>query len=254
MGKTRKKLNPFAVIGELLLLGGLGVFGFVLWQPWYTSNVVNDLQENLATTVTTKWQNEQPTAPKKAEDGSTILPVPQVRGQGDVFGVLYVPTFGRQWAYQIAGGQLMNPIMDDKNFGIAHYSETGLPGQKGNFAISAHRSGGYTAPFHDIEMLKVGDPLFVETVDGWYTYRFRSYEYVLPDAIDVLQPFPRGTTVDTDNSFLTLTTCNPKYYGVEERLIAYSVFEGFTPRAEGAPKELRKLNPKFTDSNQAANS
>lgn len=243
MNKARKKLNPFTVIGELLLLGGIGTFGFLLWQPWYTGTVVTQRQAALSAEISAQWHNTI------TDSGSTTEGVPVARSGSDgVFGVMYVPAFGRVWANTLATHTNMNYLLNNGKYGIAHYSTTTLPGQPGNIGLAAHRSGGITSPFHDTDFLRVGDPIFIETADGWYTYRFRDYEYVLPEAVDVLNPFPRVTDAKATDQILTFTTCNPKYYGADERMIAYSVFEGFTPRSAGAPAELRKANPNLAKS------
>ena len=33
---------------------------------------------------------------------------------------------------------------------------------------------------HEIDELQLGDAIYIETQDGWYTYRFRDLEYVTP--------------------------------------------------------------------------
>lgn len=238
MSSVRKKLSPLTVIGELLLLAGLGVFGFILWQPWYTTTVVSDRQANLASAISAQWQEKADTTEKITEG----IPVAKADGTG-AFGIIYVPAFGREWANQLVSSPNMNKILDNHNYGIAHYNVTRMPGAVGNVALAAHRTGGITTPFHDIDYLRVGDPVFIETADGWYTYRFRDYEYVLPNAVDVLNAFPHLENVEVKDSILTFTTCNPKYYGTDERMIAYSVLESFTPRSSGPPAELLKTHP-----------
>ncbi|WP_166987906.1 class E sortase [Canibacter zhoujuaniae] len=242
MSRTRAKLSPFTVIGELLLLGGLGVFGFLLWQPWYTANVVAVAQSHVATNISAQWVNAEP---RKFEGE---IPVPVPNSDTGVFGILYVPAFGDNWANQLVTNRPMNPVMDDSAFGIAHYQDTALPGQKGNVAFAAHRSGGHITPFRDVDFLRVGDPIFIETADGWFTYRFRSAEYVLPDGVGVLNPMPHIPDIYADQDILTFTTCNPKYWGADERMIAYSVFESFTPRADGPPAELAQVNSNVAES------
>lgn len=66
---------------------------------------------------------------------------------------------------------------------------------------------------------------------------------MLPDEVDVLNPFPRLEGTPGTDQILTLTTCHPKLAGSDERAIAYSVYEGFQPRSAGPPQELVDLNP-----------
>jgi len=84
----------------------------------------------------------------------------------------------------------------------------------------------------------VNDPIVIETKAGWYTYRFRNLEYVKPDAVDVLLPVPQEQDVHADGRYLTMTSCSPMYFK-SERIVAYSVFESFTPRADGRPSVLK---------------
>jgi len=224
------------VIGELLLLGGIGVLGYIVWQPWHTGTTVVEKQRDLAAQDSAKWAAEA-----KPYDG--VVPVAAAPAAGEVFAVLHAPAFGTSYANRIAETTDWWTVLNLDDKGIGHYEKTQMPGEPGNFALAAHRSGPLINSFREIMNLRVGDPLFVETADGWYTYRFRSIEYVLPDETDVLNPFPRLEGTPGTDQILTMTTCHPKLAGSDERAIAYSVFESFQPQSDGPPAELVKLNP-----------
>jgi sortase A len=172
-----------------------------------------------------------------------VIPVTAKPAPAEAFAVLHVPAFGTTYANVVAETTDWWTVLNLDEKGIGRYESTQLPGEPGNFALAGHRSGPLINSFREVMNLRVGDPLFVETADGWYTYRFRSIEYVLPDAVDVLNPFPRLEGVPGEDRILTLTTCHPKWAGSDERAIAYSVFEGFQPRSDGPPAELIELNP-----------
>lgn len=225
------------MIGEILLLGGLGVLGYIVWQPWHTGVAVTAKQTELSAEDSARWDEEA----KPVQQGT--VPVTAKPGAGEVFAVLHAPAFGTSYANRIGETTDWWTVLNLDEKGIGHYETTQLPGEPGNFALAGHRSGPLINSFREVMNLRVGDPLFVETADGWYTYRFRSIEYVLPDAVDVLNPFPRLEGVPGEDQILTLTTCHPKWAGSDERAIAYSVFEGFQPRGEGPPAELLELNP-----------
>lgn len=157
--------------------------------------------------------------------------------------MLHVPAFGTTYANRVAETTDWDTVLNLDDKGIGHYETTQMPGEPGNFALAGHRSGPLINSFREVMNLRVGDPLFVETPEGWYTYRFRSIEYVLPDEVDVLNPFPRLEGTPGTDQILTLTTCHPKLAGSDERAIAYSVYEGFQPRSAGPPQELVDLNP-----------
>lgn len=234
----RARLSPLTVIGELLLISGLAVFGYIVWQPWHTGVTVTAKQTELSAADSAKWDTAEPTEPW---DG--VVPVTAIPSAAETFAVLHVPAFGTTYANRVAETTDWWTVLNLDEKGIGHYEMTQMPGEPGNFALAGHRSGPLINSFREIMNLRIGDPLFVETADGWYTYRFRSMEYVWPEEVDVLNPFPRVEGSAGDDQILTLTTCHPKMAGSDERAIAYSVFEGFQPRSEGVPAELTELNP-----------
>lgn len=245
----RGRLSPLTVIGELLLLSGLAVFGYIVWQPWYTGVVVAGQQVELSSQVSAGWAADwaaESDTQDRDEPWDGTVPVAPLVAQNEVFGVLYVPAFDPTFQNVIAEGTSEWGVLNPWEKGVGRYSSTQLPGEIGNVALAAHRSGAFTTPFRHVMNLRIGDPLFIETQDGWYTYRFRSLEYVLPSENEVLFPFPRLTGVPGEDKILTLTTCHPENLGIDERAIAYSVFESFQPRSEGPPAELVKLNPDVT--------
>lgn len=237
--RRRARLSPLTVIGELLILGGLGVFGYIVWQPWHSSVVVVEKQLELTTADSQQWDAQAAELP--AYDGT--VPVPDRPAIGEAFGTLHVPAFGTTFANRVGEGTGWWETLNYEHLGIGHYPSSVMPGETGNVALAAHRSGGFPTPFREIMNLRVGDPIFFETADGWYTYRFRSLEYVLPSAGEVLNDFPYLEGDTGEDQVLTLTTCHPKAWGSDERAIAYALFEEFQPRADGPPAELIELNP-----------
>ncbi|GAB2571752.1 class E sortase [Leucobacter ruminantium] len=235
--RRRARLSPLTVFGELLLVGGLAVFGYIVWQPWHTGLSVTAKQTDLSAQDSARWDAE---AKPPQTEGVPVTPVPAA---GEVFAVLHAPAFGTTYANRVAETTDWWTVLNLDEKGIGHYETTQMPGQPGNFALAGHRSGPLINSFREVMNLRVGDPLFIETADGWYTYRFRSIEYALPDEVDVLNPFPRLEGTPGTDQILTMTTCHPKLAGSDERAIAYSVFEGFQPRTDGPPAELVELNP-----------
>ena len=235
--KKRAPLSPLTVIAELLLLGGLGVFGYLVWQPWYSVVVLGQKQQAISENLSEKLAKQDPPEKKTAQGE---IPVP-VLDKNKHFGILYIPALGKNFANVVAEGVGRPFPLDDWNSGVGHYPQTALPGQSGNFALAAHRNGPL-APFRNVEHLRVGDPIYLETAAGWYTYRFRDQEVVTADTVDVLKPFPylESTSVNS-KGILTMTSCHPKN-GAALRIISYAVFDKFTPRSEGPPKYLAKVN------------
>ncbi|GAA1466974.1 class E sortase [Microbacterium thalassium] len=242
------------VIGELLMTVGVILLLYVAWQLWLGDVIYgaqanaqgNELSETWAdgfaetdaatpTPITVPTPTAAPIPTPAPEDTEDVEPIILAEPSGtEDFAVLHVPRFGSDYAVPMAGGVTRAGTLDRQRIG--HYPGTQMPGEIGNFAVAGHRTT-YGAPFNRIAELRVGDPLVIETAVGWYTYRFRTLEYVRPDATDVLLPVPQAPDTPAGTRYMTMTSCSP-LYSAAERIIAYSVFESFTPRAGGPPASL----------------
>ena len=58
-----------------------------------------------------------------------------------------------------------------------------------------------------------------------------------PDEVEVLLPVPQVQDAPAGSRYITMTSCSPMY-SMTERIVAYGVFESFTPRASGPPAAL----------------
>ena len=65
--------------------------------------------------------------------------------------------------------------------------------------------------------------------------------YVLPTAVEVLEPVPHARGVAATERIITLTSCHPML-SAAERIIAYGVFEEWQPASAGPPEELANLD------------
>jgi sortase A len=86
--------------------------------------------------------------------------------------------------------------------GAGHYPNTPLPGEAGNVALAGHRTT-YGKPFADIDRLKAGDEIVLETPIGRHVYKVSRDPFVVPNTDwTVISQSPEHT--------LTLTSCHPK--------------------------------------------
>lgn len=141
-----------------------------------------------------------------------------------ILGTLRIPRFGADYAVPIGEGIGERDVL---NHMIGHFPGTAAAGTPGNFALAGHRVT-YGKPFNLIHTLVIGDEIFVDTPAGTYLYRFRSSEYVDPSAIEVTYPVPHQAASSSPDSILTFVACSPMG-STAERVIAYGVFESFTP-------------------------
>jgi sortase A len=229
-----------SVIGEILVTLGVVALLYVSWQLWIGDFIIGSEAKSVAQARSEQWAQEAPptaaptTTPTAQPSPVAEPPALPQPGDGEVFGVIWVPRFGPDFAFTLAGGVSRERTLDTP--AIGHYPDTAMPGQVGNFAVAGHR-GGQGGAFIDLPTLHIGDAVVIETPEGWYTYRFRNLEYVKPSQVEVLLPLPQVQNVVATGKYITMTTCSPLHNNVE-RAIAYGVFESFTPRADGAPASL----------------
>ena len=87
--------------------------------------------------------------------------------------------------------------------GAGHYPDTPLPCEDGNVGIAGHRTT-YGKPFANVDRLKAGDEIILETPIGTCVYKVRGAPTIHS---------PRDWSVvtnDPSKSELTLTSCHPK--------------------------------------------
>jgi sortase A len=243
----RRRTSVVGVIGEVLITAGIIVLLYVVWQLWVGDLIYGAERNAEGTELSQEWQAQYdaehpqaapaPTASTAPDPVTAPPPVLSEPGDGEEFAVMRIPRFGPDYVVRMAGGVTRARTLDP--IGIGHYPGTKMPGEPGNFALAAHRTT-WGKPFNRIADLHVGDAIVVETQDGWYTYRFRTLEYVKPNEVEVLLPVPQAMDVPAGTPYITMTSCSPMY-AMTERIVAYGVFESFTPRSAGEPASLQAV-------------
>ncbi|MFM8971210.1 MAG: class E sortase, partial [Actinomycetota bacterium] len=94
--------------------------------------------------------------------------------------------------------------------GPGHYPGTPFPGSRGNAAIAGHRTT-YGAPFHNVDKLKPGDRIIIETFAGRFVYQVTRQL--------IVQPTDTYVVANTPDAQLTLTSCHPKYSAAQRIVI-----------------------------------
>jgi sortase A len=246
------RVSVVGVLGELLVTAGVLILLFLGWQLWWNDAIMASQQSDAASELSSEWgaptadpeagtepqgeaaPEEEAEPPAPVEYGDPVVDTTEYRN-GEAFAVMYVPRFGEGSQRTIAEGIGLD-VLNSYRLGVGHYPQTQMPGEVGNFAIASHRSA-YGGGMHEIEQLRLGDGIFVQTRDGWYTYRFRDFEYVTPDTVGVLAPVPHQPDLAPTDRIVTLTSCNP-LYSTAERIIAYGVLESWQPASAGPPDEI----------------
>ncbi|MGY4977882.1 class E sortase [Streptomyces sp. 900105755] len=188
-----------SVFGELLITAGLVLGLFVVYSLWWTNVIADRKADRAGEKVRETWAHQQDTGPGALDTKNGI-------------GFLHVPS--------MKNGEVLvekGTSTDVLNNGVAGYytdpAKAVLPttGKTGNFTLAAHRDG-HGAKFHNIDKVKVGDPVVFETRDDWYVYKV--YD-ILPETskynVKVLSQIPKESGKTKPGHYITLTTCTPVY-------------------------------------------
>lgn len=222
------------VLGELLITCGVILLLFVVWELWWTNIEANSAQQAAVSQFAQDFQGPvTPQSPDVPTDFGPPVVMDAPETPNTVFGVVYVPRFGATYSRPLVEG--VAPAQLD-TLGLGRYDSSTMPGGIGNFAVAGHRQT-HGAVLDAIHTLVPGDKVYVQTKDGYYTYVFRNNQIVLPNDGDVLLPVPTQPNATPTESFLTMTSCNPRF-GSEERIIAYSVLESWQPASAGPPAAI----------------
>ncbi|MDQ2781524.1 MAG: class E sortase [Actinomycetota bacterium] len=219
------------VVGELSITLGVLLLLFVVWQLGYVGVVESNNQAGIVSGL-----EQQFDAPHPVGGGSPTTSAPLTAADltdGSVFAVLRIPRLGGPtWAKPVLQGVGLDVLAK----GLGHYPQTQLPGEVGNVSIAGHRAG-HGNPLINIDAIKPGDVMVLETRDGWYVYRAVRSEIVPPTTVEVLAPVPGQPGVTPTQAWFTLTSCDPRY-GSTNRYIVFSHLEQTIPRAQGLPEGL----------------
>jgi sortase A len=229
-------------IGQTLITLGLVVLLFAVYEVWITNIFAHREQKKVAHALQKEWENGVDPLDRLALPGGKVSTIPL----GSGIAVLYIPRLGADYHFAIVQG---STVPDDAQLekGPAHYADTQLPGRLGNFAVAGHRVG-KGEPFLNIDKLRSGDAVIVETRSWWYVYRVLGVpagadpqnaqqqvattadgtpvrlpgrEIVDPSDGNVLFPVPDHPGVTPSKALMTMTTCHPKFTA-SQRMIIYS--------------------------------
>lgn len=246
------------IFGELLITVGLILLLFVAWQLWWTNIAANSAQDDAVQSLSQEFKDAAGSSADAATDGvgngaessdgtsgenadssaqNTDASNPPVAagapGEGEAYGIVYIPRLGENYQRPIAEGT-STEVLD--TLGLGHYEDTAEPGEIGNFSLAGHRQTN-GAVLDNIDQLQEGDKIYVRTREGYYTYSVYKHEIVLPTQVEVIAPNPDNPGAAPTERIMTLTSCHPRY-GDTERYIVHAKMESFQPQSAGAPVEI----------------
>ena len=231
----RHRVTVSGVLGELLVTVGVLLLLFLGWKYWL-NDIITGQEEIAASSQLSEQLAQQAQSAERVEPDAAGIPVRQIpQVTAEEFAVMYVPAFGDDFSRRVAADVDRGAVLDQ--YYIGAYMDSDPVGAVGNFVVAGHRIGA-GSPLGQQPDLQFGDRVYIETVDGWYVYEYRSAEYVLPNEVSVLAHVPRHPELPASERVMVLLTCNP-LFSVDERLITYTTLVEFVPRADGPPEEIR---------------
>ena len=220
------------VVGELLITAGLVIMLYVVWTLYWVGAIEGGKQADV---VAAMEQQFALTAPAGGATGGptptgapSVMAVPPI---GQVYAILRIPRLGSGWAKPVYEGVGLDVLAK----GLGHYPASDQPGEVGNVAIAGHRAG-HGNPLIDIDAIRGGDRLIIETREGWFVYRVQRHKIVPPADWAVVAPVPERPGAKPTERWFTLTSCEPRY-GSLNRYIVFSLLEASFTRAQGLPVE-----------------
>ncbi len=228
------------VVGELAVTVGVVVVLFVVWQLGYEGVVQAKAQSGVVSELEQQFVAPHSNGISGAGGGTgtgnaapTSIPPELLPDGGAPFAILRVPRLGGPtWSKPVFQGTGLDVLAQ----GLGHYTETQLPGQVGNVAIAGHRAG-HGNPLINIDAIRPGDVMVLETRFAYYVYRVTGHEIVPPTHVQVLDAVPNEPGAAPTTAEFTLTSCDPRY-GSTNRYIVYSQLEQTIPHDQGLPAGL----------------
>jgi sortase A len=216
-------------VGQTLITLGLVLLLFVVYEVWVSNLFSRQANNRLAYRLETAWaRGDDPLLPLPGQHVATI-PL------GTGIANLYIPRLGPDYHWTILQGTTQAVLAD----GPGHYLGTAMPGRLGDFSVAGHRVG-KGEPFLNLDHLRAGDAVVVETKSDWFVYRVKGRdqgltkpdrdgipgrEIVDPNDGQVLLPVPDHPGRRPTERLLTLTTCHPKFTATQ-RMIIHAVLAG----------------------------
>ncbi len=216
-------------LGLTLVAAGLALLGYVGWQ-FFGTNIVSERHQREAVEQLQREWRENPAPTIGAQPG---LEPEQVK-LGAATALIRIPRFGDDYVMPVFEG-----VADDvlaKGFG--HFEDAAQAGEKGNYALAAHRVT-HGEPLRDMPDLRPGDKIFVETRQDIYTYVLDTDPndlVVTFHDVWVVAPRPEnpqegGVGPDDDPRLITLTTCAELFH-TDNRMIAFGHLVSKEPKQQ----------------------
>jgi len=207
------------VVGLLyVLLSGAGALQTLNREVAQALAIGEPSPTPLITAVVLPSGHTPPTAPGGARPNESEIPE-HLRPLVQSMPVVGIPTPGPAQARSIFIPSLWNdaaPIVQGDAWeqlkkGVGQFVGSANPGQRGNLVLSAHNDI-FGELFRDLDQLKAGDEILIQTASQEFVYRVTGTRVVEPTEVSVLEPTAKST--------ITLISCYP-YMVDNQRIVVF---------------------------------
>lgn len=196
------KMNFKARAGILFIMTGIIIISWAVYARWSTDRKQKAMIDQF-NSVVEKYEEEEEenthTAKESIDDSADTVDV------DGMIGILSIPKIDLKVA--VVDG------VDSESLkkAVGHFPGTAMPGERGNCAISGHRSFTYNQFFNRLNEVEAGDEIKISTMSDSFTYIVYEKKIVNPDDISVLD--------DTDDTEITLITCHPERSSAQRLIV-----------------------------------
>ncbi len=212
-------VEVLGVIGLLyILFSGAGALQTLNREVAKALSVGEPTPTPLITAVVLPSGHTPPTAPGGARPNDSEIPE-HLRPLVQSIPVVDLPTPGPEQARSIYIPGLWNdaaPIVQGDGWeqlkrGVGQLIGSTNPGERGNLVLSAHNDI-FGELFRDLDQLKPGDEILIQTASQEFIYRVTGTRIVEPTEVSVLEPTAKPT--------VTLISCYP-YLVDNQRIVVF---------------------------------
>jgi sortase A len=240
MTVTTKRNKTLTVVGTILIGVAVVICGFLIYRlsisNYFSNKAAVSEREQLIASWGPRTDNTQPSpTPPPTVPAENIVSI-SVPTDQEPFALLYIPRLKSSvWALLILEGVKSKQL----NSGVGHYPQSQLPGAEGNFSLFGHRTS-YGQPFTNIERLRDGDRVVVETKDFWFVYTLTFDKIVRSNAMWVVSNArvnELGLGIDDPYKVITLVTCESRW-STAKRWVWWGVLSAVHPH-DSPPEAIR---------------
>jgi sortase A len=223
-GRGRRGAGFWA--GLACLLVGLGLLGWVAWQFFGTNVVAHRAQREIVASTQRAWDDAAASGTAQGSVSTDDI--------GDAEALIRIPRFGDDYLMPVQEG-VSEAVLAE---GFGHFTGSAMPGERGNYALAAHRVT-HGEPLRRMPELRPGDQVMVETRSTTYTYVLDTNpnDLVVPfTGTWVVDPLPTNPTDGgvqpaqrAGQRLITLTTCSELFH-TDNRMIAFGHLIATEPR------------------------